>query len=104
MQQGGSLIATGQTSLFDEWGDPRPDFALADVLGVSGGKGRQNTASRTRGASDSRQTYLRLTPELRAKFDGPHIPGEPPAIGSAIPFSPASMKPTFSPSAARSSR
>lgn len=86
VQQGGALIATGQTSLFDQWGDARSDFALADVLGISGGKGRQNTASRTRGTSDSRQTYLRLTPELRAKVDGPHIPGEPPAVGKRHPI------------------
>ncbi|HEX5242651.1 MAG TPA: hypothetical protein VFW23_05250, partial [Tepidisphaeraceae bacterium] len=88
VHQGGSLIATGQTSLFDEWGDSRPDFALADVLGVSGGKGRQSIGSRTRnaGANDSRQTYLRLTPELRAKVDGPHTPGEPPAVGQRHPI------------------
>ena len=29
---GGSLLATGATSLFTEWGDPRPDFALADLF------------------------------------------------------------------------
>jgi len=34
---GGGLIATGQTSLIGEDGRPLPDFALADVLGVSAG-------------------------------------------------------------------
>jgi hypothetical protein len=89
VQQGGSLIATGQSSLFDQWGDPRPDFALADVLGISGGKARQAAASRTArnaGGSDARQTYLRLTPELRAKVDGPHIRDEPPAVGQRHPI------------------
>jgi hypothetical protein len=32
---GGGLVVTGETSLFDELGRPRHDFALADVLGVS---------------------------------------------------------------------
>ena len=31
-ERGGSLFATGATSLFTEWGDARPDFALADLF------------------------------------------------------------------------
>ncbi len=33
--EGGSLLATFETSCYNEWGDARPDFALADVFGVS---------------------------------------------------------------------
>ncbi len=32
VNNGGSLIATDETSLYDDYGDPRPDFALADVF------------------------------------------------------------------------
>src|ERR1019366_8682708 len=32
--RGGSLIATGESTLYNEWGDPRPDFALSDLLRV----------------------------------------------------------------------
>jgi hypothetical protein len=34
VRDGGTLIAAGNTSLFDERGRRRPDFALADVLGA----------------------------------------------------------------------
>ncbi len=49
---GGGLVATGETSLCDELGRPRRDFALADVFGVSY-QGRPGVPSR-RTARDAR--------------------------------------------------
>jgi hypothetical protein len=84
VERGGSLVATGQTSLFDQWGDARPDFALGDLLGVS----RAGSAAPVRPSAEqlrpaAAQTYLRLTPELRARVDGPHVADEPRATTAA---------------------
>jgi len=78
VERGGALIATGQTSLFDEWGDARPDFALGDLFGVSrAGSAAPVRATPERLRAAAAQTYLRLTPELRARVDGPHVADEP---------------------------
>jgi len=80
VERGGGLFATGATSLHDEWGDARSDFALADLFGC------RHTDDRSRiGAvapSPSGHTYLRLIPELRARVDGPHIADEPAIMGT----------------------
>jgi hypothetical protein len=81
VESGGSLIATGASSLYDEWGDARPDFALADLYGAHLiGKDPSRTA-----AGRSAHTYLRLTPELRAKVWGPKAGDEPAPVGERHP-------------------
>jgi len=84
VQKGGGLIASGATSLCDQWGDPCADFSLADLFGVHlpANHGLRFENTRRQMAIGTVQSYLRLVPELRAKVYGPHPPGEPPATGT----------------------
>jgi len=60
VQAGGSLICTGRTSLFDQWGQPREDFALADLLGCHYvALGREHEPPR-QAPVDSIHSYLRI--------------------------------------------
>jgi hypothetical protein len=55
---GGSLVATGDTSLYTERGDPRPDFALADLFRCH--RGPEALPRRAPRLTPSLHTYLRL--------------------------------------------
>jgi hypothetical protein len=72
VNSGGSLIATGESSLYDEWGNARADYALSDLFGA------HITAQHSPGINlGTAHTYLRLSPELRKQVDGPETGSEP---------------------------
>lgn len=79
VDKGGSLIATGDTSLYDEWGDLRDDYALADFFGahLAAPRNQKQAPAVEKMAGEAYHTYFRLTPELRAQMEGPHNAAEP---------------------------
>lgn len=102
VKHGGNLVATGDSSLYDHFGQPRADYALADLFGahrtasspppvlpsVEAARG-PNPAKDfletlgieyphgPRRSTSVTQSYLRLTPALRRQTFGPHHPAEP---------------------------
>jgi hypothetical protein len=80
--RGGSVVATGVTSLYDEFGDARKDFGLASLFGAHF-EGKAGEERNWAGASQ--HTYLRLSPELRAGVWGPKSGNEPAPAGERHP-------------------
>ncbi len=83
VKRGGGLLATGESSLYNEWGDRRPDYSLSDLFGahtIEKSLSDPEDAKR-KNVSDTYHTYLRLTPELRKNADGPAGTNEPVATG-----------------------
>ena len=66
VERGGSLVATYETSLNDEWGARRADFGLTDLFGVS---------SRGRAQGPMRNAYLRLEDDPRTGQRHPILAG-----------------------------
>jgi hypothetical protein len=87
VERGGNLIATGKTSLYGPTGEPRADFALADLLGAHVAAGHPAFISTDRRqAGETLHTYLRLAPELSGMVYGPKIGNEQPPAGKRHPI------------------
>ena len=80
--KGGALIATGATSLYNEFGDARSDYGLA---GLFGAHYRGIAGGERAGAGQTLHTYLRLSPELRGGVWGPEVGDEPRDVGQRHP-------------------
>lgn len=71
--KGGSVIATGETSIATRDGARRNELALGALFGLQRGEGSHGGTGPIDANIEnwSRHTYLRLAPELRAGVDGP---------------------------------
>ena len=76
VEDGGTLIATGMTARYDEWGDPRASNVFDDLFGIESANVRRD-AGDAKSLSETRHSYLRLTPEIRGQVDGPKTGNEP---------------------------
>lgn len=73
--RGGALIVSGESSLYDLWGERRPDFALADLLGVHATEEQTGAVERAATSWEvySQHTYLRLHPSQHRRAYGPSV-------------------------------
>jgi hypothetical protein len=83
VERGGNLIATGESSLYNESGEVLNDYALGDLFGahVITKPNRKDVALLNR----TLHSYLRLSPEMRSKVYGPQTGTEPAIVGERHP-------------------
>ncbi len=94
VESGGGLFATGETSLFDQYGDLRQDYALGEIFGAHCIGQKENTSrealrrwsNSSVWAGPTYHTHLRLTPELGRNIDGPKNGTEPEVTSTRHPI------------------
>jgi hypothetical protein len=82
VERGGHLVATGRTSLYDESGQPRRDYALGDLLGVRRSLERKpSIAEDLLRARETVHSYLRLPATPQLLREGPVAGSRPSGAG-----------------------
>lgn len=87
-EQGGSVILSGETASLDQDGNRRETPGLADLFDIrltGASHGAQSLADFDI-ETHERHSYLRLTPELRVRFDGPTDTSAPEPEGTRHPI------------------
>lgn len=79
VESGGSLFATGESSLYDGAGAKLNDYALGDIFGAHIIAENKSSFDRTL------HTYLRLYPQIRSQVYGPKSGKEPSVAGARHP-------------------
>ena len=85
VERGGGLLATGESSLFNEWGDPRPDFALADLFGAH--VDRPAARRRRRRSEEERERHRPHLSAAQPRTAAPAWTGRRPATSPPSPAS-----------------
>jgi hypothetical protein len=80
VERGSHLVATGRTGLYTEFGDPRSECALGDLLGVRLSAGRRASVAEDLGrARETVHSYLRLATGSLASENRRQAGVKPPA-------------------------
>jgi len=72
VRSGGSILATHETSLYDEWGVRRKNFGLADLFGVSYNKGPEGPMQNAYLRLEGRHALLRDLEDATRIIHGAH--------------------------------
>jgi putative glycosyl hydrolase-like family 6 (GHL6) protein len=78
--RGGNAIGSGETSLYNKWGDHRGGFALQEFFGVKATGRKFGSLGEADSWSGSDHTYLRLRPSVGSGVYGPRPASDDPLL------------------------
>jgi hypothetical protein len=83
--RGGGLLITGESGLYDRWGDRRSEFAFTDLLGIRHVGQEHGSLGEAESWGGGDHSYLRLVPDLGREVYGPKSGEEPVISGQRHP-------------------